>query len=112
MPPSAHRESPRPHDPAFAERVRASFRRQPAMAPIGMVADNAAASLAPAGASVLTVEYKINLLAQAARERLVAQGKVVRACRPSPKALLARGSTGRSDRGIVSPSCPTSMSRA
>ncbi len=38
-------------------------------------------SLAPAGSSVLTVEYKINLLAPGEGERLVARGRVVRAGR-------------------------------
>lgn len=49
---------------------------------VGMIADNAAgfaaASLTSAEASVLTVEYKINLLAPAEGERLVARGEVVR----------------------------------
>ncbi|CAG0964323.1 acyl-CoA thioesterase [Burkholderiales bacterium] len=38
-------------------------------------------SLFPAGASVLTVEFKLNLLAPAAGERLVAEGFVVKAGR-------------------------------
>jgi len=108
-----------PRDPDYAERVRASFGRQPAMSLIGarivavepglvdielphrddltqqhgyihggivgMIADNAggfaANSLVSAEASVLTVEYKLNLVAPAAGERLVACGKVVRAGR-------------------------------
>ncbi len=41
----------------------------------------AAFSLMPAGASVLTVEYKINLMAPAEGERLVARGQVERAGR-------------------------------
>jgi uncharacterized protein (TIGR00369 family) len=41
----------------------------------------AALSLMPEGAEVLTVEMKINLLAPAAGERLVATGEVVRAGR-------------------------------
>ena len=49
---------------------------------VGMIADSAAGyaamSVAPAGASVLTVEYKMNLMAPAAGERLVARGAVVR----------------------------------
>jgi uncharacterized protein (TIGR00369 family) len=112
------REAPifQPRDPHYAERVRASFERQRAMALIGariiavepgfveielphrdeitqqhgyihggivgMIADNAggfaANSLVPADASVLTVEYKLNLVAPAAGERLVACGEVVR----------------------------------
>ena len=103
-------------DPHFAERVRASFDRQNAMALIqasmpviehgcteihlphwqgveqqhgfvhggvvGMIADSsagyAAMTLVPAGASVLTVEYKMNLMAPADGERLIARGRVVR----------------------------------
>lgn len=49
---------------------------------VGMIADNAcgyaAFALMPAEASVVTVEYKINLLAPAEGERLVARGRVVR----------------------------------
>ena len=35
----------------------------------------------PAGAAVLSVEFKINLLAPAAGERLIARGRVIRAGR-------------------------------
>jgi uncharacterized protein (TIGR00369 family) len=49
---------------------------------VGMIADSAmgfaALSLAPAGTSGLTVEYKINFLAPAAGDRLVARGRVTR----------------------------------
>jgi uncharacterized protein (TIGR00369 family) len=49
---------------------------------IGMIADSAggyaAFSLMPADASVLTVEYKINLLAPAEGERLIARGRVAK----------------------------------
>jgi uncharacterized protein (TIGR00369 family) len=49
---------------------------------IATIADSAcgyaALSLAPARAAVLTIEYKINLLAPAVGERLVARGRVVR----------------------------------
>jgi len=52
---------------------------------VGMIADSAAGyaamSVAAADASVLTVEYKMNLLAPAAGDRLVARGSVVRAGR-------------------------------
>lgn len=52
---------------------------------VGMIADNccgyAAFSLFPADASPLSVEYKINLLAPADGERLVARGEVVRSGR-------------------------------
>ena len=106
-------------DPHFADRVRASFDLQHAMALIqaslpvvehgsteihvphwrgieqqhgfvhggvvGMIADSAAGysamTVVPEGASVLTVEYKMNQLAPADGEKLVARGKVVRAGR-------------------------------
>lgn len=49
---------------------------------IGMIADSAAGyaafSLMPEDASVLTVEYKINLLAPSEGTRLIARGRVVK----------------------------------
>ncbi|MBI1798022.1 MAG: PaaI family thioesterase [Candidatus Eisenbacteria bacterium] len=52
---------------------------------VGTVADSAGGyagySLMPPGSSVMSVEYKINLLAPADGERLVATGQVVRAGR-------------------------------
>ncbi len=49
---------------------------------VGMIADSAAGyaanTLTPADASVLTIEYKINLIAPADGERLVARGEVIR----------------------------------
>lgn len=49
---------------------------------VGMIGDSAggyaAFSLMPVDASVLTVEYKINLLAPAHGERLIARGRVVK----------------------------------
>jgi uncharacterized protein (TIGR00369 family) len=49
---------------------------------VGMMADSAAGyaamTLVPAGASVLTVEYKMNLVAPADGEKLIARGQVVR----------------------------------
>jgi uncharacterized protein (TIGR00369 family) len=49
---------------------------------VGMIADSAAGyaamSVVPANASVLTVEYKMNLVAPADGEHLIARGKVVR----------------------------------
>lgn len=49
---------------------------------VGMIADSAAGyaamTLVSAGASVLTVEYKVNLVAPADGEKLVARGQVVR----------------------------------
>lgn len=105
-----------PQDPQFAERVRASFGRQAAMATIGatlagvepgevvielpwaqgltqqhgflhagMVATAldsacgyAAFTLMPADAGVLTIEYKINLLAPARGQRFRMVGSVVK----------------------------------
>jgi uncharacterized protein (TIGR00369 family) len=105
-----------PQDPAFAERVRASFARQGAMRTIGaalaqvaaghvvielpwraeltqqhgflhagMVATAldsacgyAASTLMPADAGVLTIEYKINLLAPAQGESFRMEGFVVK----------------------------------
>ena len=103
-------------DPHFAERVRASFDKQNAMALIraslpvvehgrteihlphwpgieqqhgfvhggvvGMIADSAAGyaamTMVAPSASVLTVEFKMNLLAPADGWHLIARGKVVR----------------------------------
>lgn len=52
---------------------------------VGMIADSvggyAAFTLMPADASVLTVEYKINLLAPAQGERLIAHGRVLKSGR-------------------------------
>jgi uncharacterized protein (TIGR00369 family) len=52
---------------------------------VGTIADSAggfaAYTLMPAGASVLSVEYKINLMSPAEGERLVASGQVIRAGR-------------------------------
>lgn len=52
---------------------------------VGMIADSAAGyaamTMVPANASVLTVEYKMNLMAPADGEKLVARGEVVRAGR-------------------------------
>ncbi len=49
---------------------------------VGMIADSAggysAFTLMPADASVLTVEYKVNMLAPALGERLIARGEVVK----------------------------------
>jgi uncharacterized protein (TIGR00369 family) len=106
-------------DPNFAQRVRASFARQGAMALIGaemtllepgrcqiavpfkpelsqqhgffhggiigMIAESAggyaAYTLMPADSSVLTVEYKMNLLAPGKGQRLMAEGHVLKAGR-------------------------------
>lgn len=49
---------------------------------VGMIADSAAGyaamTMVPASASVLTVEYKLNLVAPADGEKLIARGQVVR----------------------------------
>jgi len=49
---------------------------------VGMIADTAggyaAMTMVPASASVLTVEYKMNLVAPADGEKLIARGQVVR----------------------------------
>jgi len=49
---------------------------------VGMIADNAcgyaAFTLMPADATVVTVEYKLNLLSPAEGERLIARGRVVK----------------------------------
>lgn len=87
---------------------------------VGMLADNAAGyaafTLFPEDAAILTVEYKINLLAPAAGEALVAEGQVIKpgrtltvcdtnvyAMKAGEKLLVARASAtlfclrGRSD---------------
>ena len=52
---------------------------------VGMIADSAAGyaamSVAPENTSVLTVEYKMNIMAPATGDKLIAQGKVIRAGR-------------------------------
>ena len=52
---------------------------------VGMIADSAAGyaamTMVPASASVLTVEFKMNLMAPADGEKLIARGMVVRAGR-------------------------------
>jgi len=49
---------------------------------VGMIADSsagyAAMTMVPASASVLTVEYKMNLVAPADGEKLIARGQVIR----------------------------------
>jgi uncharacterized protein (TIGR00369 family) len=113
-------------DPGYAQRVRASFARQGAMAligaelaelapgycaivvvpraeisqqhgyvhagVIGTIVDTAGGyagfTLFPADSSVLTVEFKLNLLAPATGDRLVAQGFVVK---PGRTLAITRG---------------------
>lgn len=67
---------------------------------VGMIADSAggyaAFTLMPAHASVLTVEYKINLLAPARGERLIAVGAVVK---PGRTLSIARADVFAFDAG-------------
>jgi uncharacterized protein (TIGR00369 family) len=110
---------PTPKDPAFRDRVQASFDKQGLMRTLGAsilriapgavdialspspavsqqhgfvhagavsaIADTAAGyaalSLMPPGAGVLTTESKINLLAPAVGDRILARGRVVKAGR-------------------------------
>ena len=123
-----------PKDPAFADRVRASFARQAAMQTIGaelakveaghvvielpwaqaltqqhgflhagMVATGldsacgyAGFSLMPADAAVLTIEYKINLLAPAKGQRFRMEGLVVK---PGRTVTVAEGKAYAIDGG-------------
>ena len=59
---------------------------------VGMIVDSAGGyagfTLFPVGASVLTVEYKLNLLAPAAGERLIAEASVVK---PGRTLAITRG---------------------
>jgi len=113
-------------DPAYAQRVRASFDRQGAMKLIGASIDElspgycsislaprpetsqqhgyvhagivaalvdtaggfAGFTLFPADSSVLTVEFKLNLLAPATGERLIAEGFVIK---PGRTLAITRG---------------------
>jgi uncharacterized protein (TIGR00369 family) len=126
-------------NPAFAERVVASFTRQAFMSfigarvvavepggcdielpfrpelgqqhgffhggVVGTLADNACGyasfTLAAADASILTVEYKVNLMAPAAGAVLIARGRVLR---PGRTLVVARAdvSVGRDD-GVEKP---------
>ena len=123
-----------PQDPAFAERVRASFAQQGAMHTIGatlaevapgravielpwqqaltqqhgflhagMVAaaldsacGYAASTLMPADAGVLTIEYKINLLAPAQGQRFRMEGLVLK---PGRTITVAEGRALAYDEG-------------
>jgi len=114
------------NDPGYAQRVRASFARQGAMALIGAemtelapgycaisirpkpeilqqhgyvhagivatIVDSAGGyagfTLFPADSSVLTVEFKLNLLAPATGDRLVAEGFVIK---PGRTLAITRG---------------------
>ena len=123
-----------PKDPGYAERVRASFGRQGAMATIGATLASveagvvaielpwsqaltqqhgflhagivataldsacgyAGSSLMPAEAGVLTIEYKINLLAPAEGQRFRMVGEVVK---PGRTITVAEGRAYALDQG-------------
>jgi uncharacterized protein (TIGR00369 family) len=127
-------DRPAPPDPAFEERVRASFGQQGAMHTIGatlaevaagrvvialpwqqgltqqhgflhagMVAaaldsacGYAASTLMPADAGVLTIEYKINLLAPAQGQRFRMEGLVLK---PGRTITVAEGRAFADDQG-------------
>jgi uncharacterized protein (TIGR00369 family) len=67
---------------------------------VGAIVDSAGGyagfTLFPPGASVLTVEFKLNLLAPAAGERLVAEGFVVK---PGRTLAITRGEVHAEERG-------------
>ena len=67
---------------------------------VGAIVDSAGGyagfTLFPPSASVLTVEFKLNLLAPAAGERLVAEGFVVK---PGRTLTITRGEVHAQDRG-------------
>jgi uncharacterized protein (TIGR00369 family) len=69
-----------------------------------MIADSAAGyaafSLMPPGASVLTVEFKVNLMAPAAGERFLARGSVVR---PGRKLLVVETEVAALEHGREKP---------
>lgn len=71
---------------------------------VGMIADSAAGyaamTLTVAEASVLTVEYKINLIAPADGEKLVASGEVIRAGR---QLLVTRAEVVAIKDGVATP---------
>ena len=127
-------DRPAPQDPAFEERVRASFAQQGAMDTLGatlaevapgrvvialpwqrgltqqhgflhagMVAaaldsacGYAASTLMPADAGVLTIEYKINLLAPAQGQRFRMEGLVLK---PGRTITVAEGRAYADDQG-------------
>lgn len=68
---------------------------------VGMIADSAAGyaamTMAPDGASVLTVEYKMNLLAPARGQQLIARGRVVR---PGRTLIITQAEVFAIDNGV------------
>lgn len=79
----------------------------------GAIADSAcgyaALSLTPAGKAVLTVEYKLNLLAPAAGERLTARGRVVRAGKTLSVCAAEVVAVSRGEEKLVATSLSTIM---
>jgi uncharacterized protein (TIGR00369 family) len=73
---------------------------------VSTIADDAcgyaALTLMPAGAAVLTVEFKANFLAPAAGERLIASAKVVKPGRTLVVALAEVQAEGGGERRLVS----------
>jgi len=72
---------------------------------VGTLADNACGyasfTLAPADSSILTVEYKLNLMAPAAGAVLIARGRVIR---PGRTLVVARADVSvRRDDGVEKP---------
>lgn len=67
---------------------------------VGAIADNAAGfasmTVMPPGAEVLTVEYKINFLAPARGERIIARGRVVK---PGRTLVVAQSEVVALDKG-------------
>jgi uncharacterized protein (TIGR00369 family) len=114
-----------PADPAFAQRCRKSFGRQKARflfredltrqkgcvhgGILGMIADTAcgysAFSLMPAGCSLVTVEYKMNILTPA-RGALIAKGQVVK---PGRTLTIARAEVYADDGSHVATMLQTLM---
>lgn len=80
---------------------------------IGAVIDSAMGyagySLAPAGASVLTVEYKLNLVAPGEGERLIARGRVVKAGRTLTVCLGEVSAIGGGDEKLCATALQTLM---
>ena len=132
-----------PRDPAYAERVRASFARQAFMTHIGAgiehlapgevdlacaarpeltqqhgffhagvtssiansAAGYAALSLFEPGTGVLTTEFKINLVAPARGERLIARGRVIK---PGKTLTICRSDVFAAD-GDAETLCATAL---
>ena len=80
-PPRAAKRPPmspfEPRNPDFAAVVQGFFHGALIGAMLDCAGGYAAYSLMPAGSDVLTTEYKINFLAAAQGERLIARGRVI-----------------------------------